>query len=41
MTGCMNEKNYIDYWIKPDSTDVVPDTLAYLSRVDLVAFLKD
>jgi soluble lytic murein transglycosylase-like protein len=35
------KKNYIDYWIRPDSTDVVPDTLAYLARVDLVAFLKD
>jgi soluble lytic murein transglycosylase-like protein len=35
------KKNYIDHWIKPDSTDVMPDTLAYLSRVDLVAFLKD
>jgi len=35
------KKNYIDHWIRPDSTDVVPDTLAYLARVDLVAFLKD
>ena len=35
------KKNYIDYWTRPDSTDVVPDTLAYLARVDLVAFLKD
>jgi soluble lytic murein transglycosylase-like protein len=35
------KKNYTDHWIKPDSTDVVPDTLAYLARVDLVAFLKD
>jgi soluble lytic murein transglycosylase-like protein len=35
------KKNYTDHWIKPDSTDVVPDTLAYLSKVDLVAFLKD
>ena len=35
------KKNYIDHWIRPDSTNVVPDTLAYLSRVDLVAFLKD
>ena len=35
------KKNYIDHWIRPDSTDVVPDTLAYLARTDLVAFLKD
>jgi len=35
------KKNYTDHWIKPDSTDVIPDTLAYLARVDLVAFLKD
>lgn len=35
------KKNYIDHWVRPDSTDTVPDTLAYLSRVDLVAFLKD
>jgi len=35
------KKNYTDHWIKPDSTDIVPDTLAYLSKVDLVAFLKD
>jgi soluble lytic murein transglycosylase-like protein len=35
------KKNYIDHWVRPDSTDVVPDTLAYLARVDLVAFLKD
>ena len=35
------KKNYIDYWTRPDSTDVVPDTLAYLARTDLVAFLKD
>jgi soluble lytic murein transglycosylase-like protein len=35
------KKNYTDHWVKPDSTDIVPDTLAYLSKVDLVAFLKD
>ena len=35
------KKNYIDHWIKPDSTDIVPDTLEYLSEIDLVAFLKD
>jgi len=33
--------NYTDHWIKPDSTDIVPDTLEYLAKVDLVAFLKD
>jgi soluble lytic murein transglycosylase-like protein len=35
------KKNYIDHWVRPDSTDTVPDTLAYLAKVDLVAFLKD
>ena len=35
------KKNYIDHWVRPDSTDTVPDTLEYLSEVDLVAFLKD
>ena len=35
------KRNYIDHWVRPDSTDTVPDTLEYLARVDLVAFLKD
>ena len=35
------KKNYIDHWIRPDSTDTVPDTLEYLAKVDLMAFLKD